>query len=51
MKFEKKFEVVSKKNLIVNLYAMKTFKKYLKTKIKSYKGKINTDFYNIKKPK
>ena len=26
-------------------------KKYLKTKIKSYKGKINTNFYNDKMPK
>ena len=26
-------------------------KKYLKTKIKSYKGKINTKFYNNKIPK
>ena len=26
-------------------------KKYLRTKIKSYKGKINTNFYNNKIPK
>ena len=26
-------------------------KKYLRTKIKSYKGKINTNFHNIKIPK
>ena len=42
---EKKSATLSKKNLTVNLY---TNEKYLKTKIKSYNGKINTNFHNNK---
>ena len=41
MKFEKKLEIVSKMNLIVNLYSMKE-----RAKIKSYNGKIMTNFHN-----
>ena len=48
MKFAKKSAIASKKNLIVNLYIVT---KYLKGKIKSYKGKINTDFHDKKMPK
>ena len=40
--------IVSKKDLIGNLYIMK---KYLKTKIKSYERKIETNFYSDKIPK
>ena len=47
MKFGKKSPITSKKNLIVNLYIIK----YLKTKIKSYKGKVNTNFHNNEIPK
>ena len=42
---EKKSAKLSKKNLAVNLY---TNEKYLKTKIKSYNGTINTNFHNNK---
>ena len=41
MKFGKKLELLLKKNLIANLYKMKK----LKVKIKSYNGKINTNFH------
>ena len=48
MKFGKKLKIASKKNLIVNpLYN----EKYLKVNIKSYNGKINTNFKNNKIPK
>ena len=47
MKFRKKIKIVSKKNLIVNQYTMKN----LKTKIKSYNEKINTNFPDNKIPK
>ena len=47
MKFSKKLEIVSKKSLIVNRYAMKN----IKTKIKSYKRKINPKIHNNKIPK
>ena len=43
MKFGKKIEIVSKKNLIMNNV------KYLKSKVTSYYGKINTNFHNITK--
>ena len=46
MKFGKKLKIVSNKKLIVNLYI-----KYLKAKIKSYNGKINTNFHDNKIPK
>ena len=42
---EKVRNSIIKKNLIVNLYAMK---KYLKTKIKPQNGKIKTIFHNNK---
>ena len=38
-----KLSIALKKNLILNLLRVK---KYLKTKIKSYKGKARTFFYN-----
>ena len=50
IKFRKKSEVASKKDSIVNLYTMKKIKYLLKTKIKSYEGKINTNFYSDKIP-
>ena len=43
MKFGKKIEIVSKKNLIRNNV------KYLKSNVTSYYGKINTNFHNITK--
>ena len=43
MKFGKKLITLSKKNLILNLY---TVKKHLKTKKKSFNGKINSNFHN-----
>ena len=45
MKFGEKLKIVPTKNLIVNLYIMKSI---LKAKIKSYHGKINTNFHNNK---
>ena len=42
---EKKSATIWKKNLALNLY---TNEKYLKTKIKSYNGKININFHNNK---
>ena len=48
MKFEKKLRIVSKKELGSNLIYNE---KYLKGKIKSYNGKINTNFHNNKIPK
>ena len=48
MKFQKKLKIVSKKNLIVN---KNTNEKYLKAKIKSYNGKINTNFHNNRIPR
>ena len=48
MKFAKMSATLSKKNLTVNLYTMN---KYVKIKIKSYYGKINTNFHNNKIPK
>ena len=44
MKFGKKLKLLLKKNLIANLHKMKK----LKAKIKSYNGKINTNFHNNK---
>ena len=43
MKFGKESATLPKKNLTATLY---TIKKYIKTKIKSYKEKINTNFHN-----
>ena len=43
MKFVKKLKIASEKNFIVNLCTMKN-----KIKIKSYTGKINTNFHNGK---
>ena len=48
MKFGKKLATLSEKNLTVNLYTMN---KYVKIKIKSYNGKINTNFHNNEIPK
>ena len=48
-KIWKKTAIASKRNLIVNQYIYN--KTYLKTKVKSYKGKINTNFHNNKTPK
>ena len=45
IKFGKRSAIASKKNLTVNLYIIK---KYLKPKIKSYKGKINANVQNNK---
>ena len=45
MKFGRSLKIVSRKNLIVN------HEKYLKAKIKSYNGKINTSFHNNKIPR
>ena len=42
---EKMLATLSKKNLAVNLY---TNEKYLKSKIKSYNERINTNFHNNK---
>ena len=47
MTFGIKPAVLVRHYLVVNLYA----KKYLKTKIKSYEGKINTNFHNDKMPR
>ena len=46
MKFEKKLVKLPKKNLIVIRYILK-----YRAKIKSYKGKINTNFHKNKIPK
>ena len=48
MKFGTKSTTLSKKNLRVNLH---TLKKYLKTQIKSFNEKVNTNFHNNKIPK
>ena len=45
MKFGEKIEIVSKKNLVMNNV------KYLKSKVTSYYGKINTNFDNSELPK
>ena len=45
MKFGKNLKLVSKENLMVYI------EKYLKSKIKSYNGKINTNFHNKKIPR
>ena len=46
MNFQKKLKIASKNNLIVNMYT-----KNVKAKIKSYNGKINTNFPKNKIPK
>ena len=45
IKYGKKSAIVSKKNLILNLYI-----KILRTKTKYFKGKINPNFHNNKAP-
>ena len=47
MKFGKKLKIVSKNFDSEPVYN----EKHLKTKIKSYNGKINTNFHNSKIPK
>ena len=46
----KKLAIASKKNLEFNSEPVSN-KSYLNTKIKSYKGKVNTHFHNKKTPK
>ena len=47
MKFGKKLKTVSKRIYIEPVYN----EKYLKAKVKSYNGKINTNFHKNKIPK
>ena len=48
MKFGTKSVRLLKRNLLVSLYIIN---KHLKTKIKFYEGKINTNFHEDKVPK
>ena len=48
MKLGIKSAILFKKGLIVNLF---TKKKYIRTKMKSYEGKIDTHFHEDKMPK
>ena len=47
----KSSKIVSQKNLIFTIWYSVCIEKYLKAKVKSYNGKINTNFHNNKMPK